>query len=122
MTNVFLDSNIVITLGKGHSPIDIITDKSIATTEMTRLEVYGHHLITQEEEKVLNQFFLHIRCYSISRDIIDKAIIFRQTKNTSVGDAKIAATAFLYNLPLYTANTDDFIHLSEIQLINEFHL
>ncbi len=44
MTNILLDSNIVIALGKGHLPIDILTDKSIATSEMTRLEVYGYHL------------------------------------------------------------------------------
>jgi len=100
MTDVLLDSNIVIALGKGLLPITILAGKSISTSEITRLEVYGYHLITAEEEKVLTRFFQYVRCYPISKDIIDKAIIYRQTKNTSVGDAIIAATAFLYNLPL----------------------
>jgi len=36
----------------------------------------------------------------------------------SVGDAIIAATALFLQLPLVTANTTDFKHLKNLELIN----
>lgn len=36
----------------------------------------------------------------------------------SIGDAIIAATAIIYELPLATANSKDFKHIENVELIN----
>lgn len=54
--------------------------------------------------------------------IIQKAIELRQTKQMSLGDAVIGATATIHNLPLVTANLKDFKHIENIELINPLEL
>ena len=50
--------------------------------------------------------------------IILKSITLKQQKKLSLGDAIIAATAISENLSLLTANTKDFKHIEELELID----
>ena len=45
----------------------------------------------------------------------------KKGKPVSVGDAWIAATALIYNIPLVTHNPDDFKNISGLKIITEKH-
>jgi toxin FitB len=49
---------------------------------------------------------------------IEKAIEIRQNKKIELGDAIIAATAFVHNLELHTRNIDDFKNIAGLVVID----
>lgn len=118
MNKWLLDSNIIIGLAKSRLPLSIIENSISIVSEITRLEAFGYHKLQVQEEKFLKQFFDNITCLNISKLIIDQAIRLRKEKAMSVGDAIIAATAITQKLPLITANTKDFKHIENLELIN----
>ncbi len=52
--------------------------------------------------------------------VAEAAILLRRARRMKLGDALIAATALLYDLPLVTRNVDDFKHIAGLRLINPF--
>lgn len=56
----------------------------------------------------------------IDNDVINEAIVIRKGKMMKIGDAIIAATAFLNSFELVTRNVDDFKHLTSITITNPF--
>ena len=63
-------------------------------------------------------FFKLSHFIPIDDPIIKMAIDLKQQKSMSLSDAIIAACALCENLPLLTAHTQDFKHLSKIELID----
>lgn len=118
MNKLLLDSNIIIGVVNGKLDISQIENFALLVSEITRLEVIGYHQLQSNEEKLLEQFFSNIECLPISKTIINWAIEFRKQKSMSVGDAIIAATARQHKLILMTANTKDFKHIENLELIN----
>ena len=118
MNKLLLDSNIIIGVVKGRFLVSQLEKPSLIVSEITRLEIFGYHKLQVQEEKHLQQFFRNIDCLSVSKIIINQAIKFRRQKSMSVGDAIIAATAIVYDLPLSTANSKDFKHIENLELIN----
>ena len=78
----------------------------------------GYYKITDEQKKYFNSVFKVISAIPVSSVIIEEAIVLRQSKNLSVGDAIIAATAKINNYTIYTNNTKDFENILEIKLFN----
>lgn len=119
---VCLDSNIIIYAVKSDYPNirNWLRTKVSAVSDISRIEVLGYHEITSLEIEIIEKFFSFCTIIPIEVAIINKAIQLRQKKRISLGDAIVGATSIVYNIPLVTANTDDFKHLSEIQLINPF--
>lgn len=118
MNKILLDSNIIIALAKGRLSTSVLNEKDIMVSDISRLEVFGYHKLSKEEETLLNIFFTNVICIAITETIIDNAIQIRQEKSMSVGDAIIAATVSINRMPLYTANVKDFNHLKNLELIN----
>ena len=118
MNKVLLDSNIIISIVKGRFPVSLLDKFLLTVSEITRLEIFGYHKLELQEEKLLTQFFRNIDCLPVSRNIINQAISFRKKKSMSIGDAIIAATAQVHELPLTTANIKDFKHIKTIELID----
>lgn len=118
MNKLLLDSNIIIGVVNGKLDISQIENFALLVSEITRLEVIGYHQLQSNEEKLLEQFFSNIECLPISKTIINWAIQFRKQKSMSVGDAIIAATARQHKLILMTANTKDFKHIENFEIIN----
>jgi toxin FitB len=115
---MLLDSNVIIYITQKRDIGNILDDKVLFVSVITKLEVLGFHKILPEDKKSLEFFFETTKVLAITDTIIDLAIQLRQTRKISLGDSIIASTAIVNKLPLVTANTTDFKWIPELQLIN----
>lgn len=117
-----LDSNIVIhavQLANAWLRNEIL-EEPFAISQITRVEVLGWHLITSEDLADLTTFMTAGTLLAISDTVADRAVILRQQRKMSLGDALIAATALEYGCELVTRNIQDFRHISGLSLVNPF--
>lgn len=118
---MILDSNIVI---YSIQPIyDNLQEYLLARTdslyvsEITKLEVLGFPRLSDVDKIFLTDFFSSINNLKITSEIIDEAIRLRQQRKRSLGDAIIAATALIHNLPVLTNNVGDFLPIDGLTVI-----
>ncbi len=117
---ILLDSNIVVYTGIATYD-DLrhwLKFKETAVSAISKLEVLGYHSLNTKDKIYFETFFRKCRSINIDSEIIDIAVRFRQSKSMSLGDAIIAATARRHDLPLMSANTKDFKHINQLELIN----
>jgi len=121
---VLLEANIIIySLQPQNEKLSKwLEEHTLYVSAITQLEVLGYHRITKDEIVFAKRYFSNCNIISIQQYIIESAIDFRQQKSMSVGDAIIAATAVTNELPIVTANTQDFKHLENIKCINPLAL
>ena len=115
-----LDSNIIIYLGtdKAAQIENILVDKELNVSVITKVETLGYHKLSDKEKKFLNLLFDRINVIPLDDEIITSAIHLKQHRKTSLGDALIAATALTKKLTLVTNNTDDFENIKGLKLID----
>lgn len=118
MTEVFIDSNIIIGSIKGRFLIDKLAARKSYISDISRLEILGYHKIKPEEKNRLLIFLQNMYPISFSKELIDSAISIRKNKSMRIGNAIITATSIIKNLPLITANTKDFQHIENLTLID----
>ena len=111
---ILIDSNIVIYSAEPEYEglAHWMKNKNIGVSEITRIEVLGYNDLLLEDRLYFETFFFKSKIFTISKRIIDKAIYLKQQKKMSLGDSIIAATAITNQIPLVTANTNDFIILT----------
>lgn len=119
---ILLDSNIVIY--SSNADYDFLRQRlapyDLVVSDISRLEVLGFSRITELEKRYFNEFFEAVECFIITPQIINHAITLRQIKKMSLGDAIIASTALLHNLPIMTRNDSDFNWVQGLQVVNPF--
>ncbi|RIV25192.1 type II toxin-antitoxin system VapC family toxin [Fibrisoma montanum] len=117
-----LDSNLVIYAAKTEFSFlrPLILDKASCVSIITKLEALGYRNLTNDDKAYLEGVFKTTTVLAIDDTVIDQAILLRQARKMSVGDAIIAATALLNDFDLYTNNADDFSHISDLTVINPF--
>lgn len=119
---ILLDSNIVIY--SSNADYDFLRQRlapyDLVVSDISRLEVLGFSRITELEKRYFNEFFEAVECFIITPQIINHAIMLRQIKKMSLGDAIIASTALLHNLPIMTRNDSDFNWVQGLQVVNPF--
>lgn len=117
-----LDSNILIyaAIDEHANLREIIRNEGPAASAISKLEVLGFHKLGKEDHAIFQEIFRSIRVIEISGNIIEQAIKFRRAKNMSLGDAIIAATAFLHGFTLVSRNIKDFSHIEGLALSNPF--
>ena len=113
-----LDINIFVYLSNGTLQCSLVQDIDIAYASITKIEALGYNEITAAEQDYLAQLFNECQQYDLSETIIELAIKLRLRKKMSLGDAIIAATALVYGLELWTANTKDFAGIEGLKLHN----
>ena len=84
-----LDSNIIIYLGtdKAAQIENILVDKELNVSVITKVETLGYHKLSDKEKKFLNLLFDRINVIPLDEDIINSAIHLKQQRKTSLGDA-----------------------------------
>jgi predicted nucleic acid-binding protein len=89
---------------------------------ITRIELLGWTLISEEEVKMISSFLSDVIVFSLSEPIIVKTIVLRQSLKIKTPDAIIAATALTHNLILLTRNTSDFRQIADLRVLNPYEL
>lgn len=80
----------------------------------------GYHRLTEEYRLYFEEFFGVVEVVPISNAVLDRAVLLRQMRRMTLGDAIIAATALVYGRNLVTRNIGDFRWIPELTLINPF--
>ena len=117
---ILLDSNIVIEISRsGADPLrDRLGRHSRFVSVITRVEVLGYHRLTPDDRRDL-EIVLHATTeIPLDRRIVDRAVLLRQSRKSSLGDVLIAATALVHGLPLVTRNVKDFRWIDDLELID----
>lgn len=119
---MLLDTNILIYLAQpgGEALQAKLSTVAPAASQASRVEALGFHKITPEEDERLGKVFGWVEILPMDEAVADAAIALRRARKMKLGDALIAATALLYNLPLVTRNEADFRHITSLQIINPF--
>lgn len=119
---MLLDSNIIIYSAQSENAQlrELIAEYAPAVSALSYLEVLGYHLLKEEQRQYFEEFFQVAQVLPISEDVLNQAVILRQQKRMTLGDAIIAGTALVYGLTLITRNTDDFRWITQARLWNPF--
>ena len=117
---MLLDSNIIIyaALPEYAALQNFIARHAPAVSAISRVEVLGYHLLTQEARSEFEEFFAAATVLPVSDSVISKAIEIRQLRKLKLGDALIAGTALSHGLTLVTRNVQDFEWIDGLVLLD----
>jgi predicted nucleic acid-binding protein len=111
---ILLDSNLII---YSTDPAQVtvrrfIGANQIAASAISYVETLGFHQISTQQRASLERFFSMIPVLPLEHDVLEEAVRLRQQRRMSLGDALIAGTALVHNLPLATNNARDFKYIA----------
>lgn len=117
---MLIDSNVIIYAAQPHYNdlrqfIDEITP---SVSVVSYIEVFGYHNLGEDERQYLEQFFQKTEILPLSDTVMHRAVGLRQQRRMSLGDAIIAATAIVHDRILVTHNIQDFLWISELNLLD----
>jgi toxin FitB len=117
---MLLDSNIIIYAAQPeHQRLrDFIAENVPSVSAVTYVEVLGYHQLTQVEQDLFSEFFKAAPILAVDTPVLEQAVKLRQAKKMTLGDALIAATALVHNLPLVTHNKEDFDWIPHLVVID----
>lgn len=117
---MILDSNIVIeAVNEGEGALRESVERYVpSVSAITLVEVLGFSRLTEEDRRDLEGFFAPATVLPISDEVIAQAIALRRRKKMGLGDALIAATAFVHGLTLVTRNVKDFRWIEGLDLLD----
>ena len=117
---MLFDSNVLILAAKHSFPnvVEMLGSEGAATASLVRIEVYGYHQLSGEEQSALDALFGQLLQYELTAPVIDAAIAIRRKHRTRLADAIIAATAIVYDVPLVTRNIADFRNIEGLRILD----
>lgn len=117
---ILLDSNIIIYSAQSSFAYlkPLVTNQRNTVSAFTMLEVLGFPTLIPIDKIYFDSVFAVLTLQEISQDILSQAILLRQIRKMSSGDAIIAATALHLNIELYTRNVSDFNWIESLKIVN----
>jgi predicted nucleic acid-binding protein len=115
-----LDSNLIIYAARPEYPglRHLIAARSPAVSVVSVVEVLGYHKLTAEDRQHFEAFFAAAHVLSVSDAVVARAVTLRQARKMSLGDALIAATALVFGRELLTHNTQDFLGIPDLLVVD----
>ena len=115
---MLLDSNIVIyAVQPAYASLQqFIAAHGPVVSAVTYVEVLGFHRLDPVDREALERFFAATRILPIDQPVLERAVMLRQQRRMTLGDALIAATALVHGLTLVTHNTADFQWVANLVL------
>lgn len=119
---MLIDSNIVIYAGKfEYEHIrQFTTMHAPVVSAISYVEVLGYHMLTPIERYLYEAFFAEATILPLNTEVLHQAVLFRQQKKMTLGDALVASTAPVFSHSLVTRNTKDFAWIPSLTLLNPF--
>ncbi len=99
---------------------NIVGNDPIVCPSIVHIESLGYPSIKSIEEQRIRELLATLTIIPLTDTIIEIAIRLRQGKKMSLGDAIVAATALESGSQLWTANSQDFEHIDELDVFNPF--
>jgi hypothetical protein len=117
---MLIDSNIIIyaTRPEYESLRQFIAEHIPSVSAISYVEVLGYHQLAEQERLLLETFFSSAPVLPLTQPILDRAVMLRQRRKMTLGDALIAGTALAHDLTLVTRNTSDFDWITELKLLD----
>ncbi|MFO0888772.1 MAG: hypothetical protein U0790_06445 [Isosphaeraceae bacterium] len=72
------------------------------------MEVLGYHKLSTAERAQFEAFFAAAEVLPLNEAVVARAVLVRQARKTSLGDALVAATALVFGREPLTHNLSDF--------------
>src|SRR5712692_5208237 len=119
---MLLDSNVIIYAAKlEHDEIRrFITGQPLFVSAISIVEVLGYHRLNSQERIYLERFFDAANVLTLSNSVIAQAVVLRQARRMTLGDALVGATALTHHEPLITRNVKDFDWIDGLKVVNPF--
>jgi predicted nucleic acid-binding protein len=119
---MLLDSNIIIYSAQPENEFlrKLIAERAPSVSAVSYVEVLGYHRLNDSERSHFEDFFAEAHVLPLSQPVLDAAVRLRQAKKIKLGDSLVAGTALLYDLTLVTRNTDDFLGIEGLTVLNPF--
>ena len=113
---ILADTNVIIYLLDGDKAIAELFDQNIIFISfITELELLSAKRYSKSQEEKIKEVIEKFNVYEYNNLIKKSSIYFRQNYTLKIPDAIIAATAFTYKLPLFTADKQ-FSKIVEIKI------
>lgn len=116
-----IDTNILIYSGDpAYAPLllPFVTDTANSVSLVSHIETLGFQRITPAQINYFSHLFKILQILPIDSAIAQEAILIRQNRKMTLGDAIIAATALVHNLEIVTRNITDFTGIPNIRVLN----
>lgn len=117
---MILDSNIIIYAVQPQFDTlnHFILENEVVVSAISYLEVMGFHRLDPVEKAKLEVFFSGMTILPLEQKVVQCAVLLRQQRKMSLGDALIAATALEYERTLVTRNVKDFEWIDGLAVLN----
>ena len=114
---ILLDTNVIIYASKQLLDIDKFVNSydEFYVSIITYLEVYGYEFSKSNEKDLVDELFKNIEIVDLNKEISEFVIEIRKNKvkKIKLPDAIILATSKFLDIPLLTADWDDFLSIDE---------
>ncbi len=102
---ILLDSNIVIYALKNDATVySFVNEKRLAISFVTEIELLGWNGIETNDRKLISDFLSQCLFIDYNYQIRQQTINIKQQYNLKLGDAFIAATSLVFDIPLLSAD------------------
>ena len=117
---MLIDSNIIIYASKPEyvSLRQFIAKNLPVVSAVSYVEVLGFHQLIQEEKELLEAFFALTDILPLTQSVLNRAVLLRQQRRMSLGDALVASTALVYHHTIVTHNVKDFTWIDELTVFD----
>lgn len=107
---MIFDSNLIIYAARPEYPglRRLIAARSPAVSAVSVVEVLGYHKLSTLDRSQFEAFFAASEVLPVSGAVVTRAVVLRQARKMSLGDALVAATALVSGRELFTRNVKDF--------------
>jgi toxin FitB len=117
---MLLDSNVIIYAVRPQFQAirRFIVQHLPAYSGISYVEALGFHAISNSDLQDLTMLLGQLPMLDVDRRVLDRAVLVRQQRRMSLGDAIIAATALVHDLTLVTRNVADFRWIAGLRLLD----
>ncbi len=113
---ILIDSNIAIYLLKGNDNLShSLQNTHVHISLITELEIIGYPKLTENDFELIQEFLQSTSILPISEEIKFHYRKYRLQFGLKLSDAIIAASAFVHNMPLFTADKG-FQRVKDVQV------